>query len=245
MAVETPASTHDLPASTPVIANIKPVQTEVVINGNVTITGNETPDTISKPSAADEEPLFTTAYISQEVASSLPENYTIRPLCRSDYQRGFLDVLSVLTRVGECSLEEWNERYDWMYRRNDEYYLLVICDGTGRIVGTGSLIVERKFIHSLGLVGHIEDIAVESGQQGKKLGLRMIHALDHVAKSVGCYKVCFESSPDFLRYTYHIAVLMLTYVFLVQSILDCSEVNEGFYLKCGFRRAGLEMAHYY
>lgn len=30
-----------------------------------------------------------------------------------------------------------------------------------------------------------------------------------------------------------------------QSILDCSEVNEGFYIKCGFKRAGLEMAHYY
>jgi glucosamine-phosphate N-acetyltransferase len=31
----------------------------------------------------------------------------------------------------------------------------------------------------------------------------------------------------------------------LQSILDCSEVNEGFYVKCGFKRAGLEMAHYY
>lgn len=30
-----------------------------------------------------------------------------------------------------------------------------------------------------------------------------------------------------------------------QTILDCSEANEGFYVKCGFRRAGLEMAHYY
>jgi glucosamine-phosphate N-acetyltransferase len=31
----------------------------------------------------------------------------------------------------------------------------------------------------------------------------------------------------------------------VQTILDCSEANEGFYVKCGFKRAGLEMAHYY
>jgi glucosamine-phosphate N-acetyltransferase len=69
--------------------------------------------------------------------------------------------------------------------------MLVICDGDDRVVGTGSLIVERKFIHSLGLVGHIEDIAVEKGQQGKKLGLRIIQALDFVAAQVGCYKVCF------------------------------------------------------
>ncbi|EGE07836.1 glucosamine 6-phosphate acetyltransferase [Trichophyton equinum CBS 127.97] len=156
----------------------------------------------TKPNSEEgkaEEGLFSASYISPEVVSLLPENYTLRPLRRSDYQNGFLDVLSVLTK------------------RNDEYYILVICDGTGRVVGTGSLIVERKFIHAAGLVGHIEDIAIESGQQGKKLGLRMIHALDYVAKEVGCYK----------------------------SILDCSEANEGFYLKCGFKRAGLEMAHYY
>jgi hypothetical protein len=40
------------------------------------------------------------------------------------------------------------------------------------------------------MVGHIEDIAVEKGQQGKKLGLRIIQALDYVAEKVGCYKVC-------------------------------------------------------
>jgi glucosamine-phosphate N-acetyltransferase len=49
------------------------------------------------------------------------------------------------------------------------------------------------------------------------LGLRIIQALDFVAEKVGCYK----------------------------TILDCSEANEGFYVKCGFKRAGLEMAHYY
>lgn len=37
----------------------------------------------------------------------------------------------------------------------------------------------------------------------------------------------------------------LTNKITVQSILDCSEANEGFYVKCGFKRAGLEMAHYY
>jgi hypothetical protein len=45
-------------------------------------------------------------------------------------------------------------------------------------------------IHNLGMVGHIEDIAVAKDQQGKKLGLRIIQALDYVAEKVGCYKVC-------------------------------------------------------
>ncbi|KAJ5980501.1 Acyl-CoA N-acyltransferase [Penicillium waksmanii] len=171
----------------------------------------------SSTTDTEDGPLFPASLISPEIISILPTDYTIRPLRRSDFNRGYLDVLRVLTTVGEISEEQWNARFDWIASRNDEYYMLVVCDGDDRIVGTGSLIVERKFIHSLGLVGHIEDIAVEQGQQGKKLGLRIIQALDYVAAQVGCYK----------------------------SILDCSEVNEGFYIKCGFKRAGLEMAHYY
>jgi GNAT superfamily N-acetyltransferase len=48
----------------------------------------------------------------------------------------------------------------------------------------------------LGQVGHIEDIAVAKDQQGKKLGLRIIQALDHVAEKVGCYKVCLFLPGD-------------------------------------------------
>ncbi|KAG9786150.1 hypothetical protein KCU88_g2345, partial [Aureobasidium melanogenum] len=173
--------------------------------------------TVTNKQEDDDQPLFSPSLISDEVSSSLPDGYTIRPLRRSDYYGGFLDTLRVLTTVGEPTFAEFNARYDFMASRNDTYYILVICDTTGTVVGTGAVIVERKFIHNMGLVGHIEDIAVAKNQQGKKLGLRIIQALDAVAENVGCYK----------------------------SILDCSEANEGFYVKCGFKRAGLEMAHYY
>lgn len=89
-------------------------------------------------------PLFDPKLISPAVASALPSSYTIRPLQRSDYHAGFLDVLRVLTTVGEISEKAWNERYDWMSGRGDEYFLLCICDGDGMVVGTGALVVERK-----------------------------------------------------------------------------------------------------
>ncbi|KAL2042684.1 hypothetical protein N7G274_004443 [Stereocaulon virgatum] len=168
-------------------------------------------------SSSTNGPLFSTTLISPLVKSALPEKYTMRPLQRSDYAAGVLDVLKVLTTVGDITEEAWTERYDWMAKRGDEYFVLVVCDGSGKCVGTGCVFVERKFIHNLGLVGHIEDIVVNKDQQGKKLGLRIIEALDYIAEKVGCYK----------------------------TILDCSETNEGFYVKCGYKRVGLEMAHYY
>jgi len=72
-------------------------------------------------------------------------------------------------------------------------------------------------IRNCASVGHIEDIAVAADQQGKKLGLRIIQALDSIAQHVGCYK----------------------------SILDCSEKNQGFYEKCGFKLAGVQMVRRY
>lgn len=72
-------------------------------------------------------------------------------------------------------------------------------------------------IRNCASVGHIEDIAVAADQQGKRLGLRIIQALDAIAQQVGCYK----------------------------SILDCSEKNQGFYEKCGFKLAGVQMVRRY
>jgi len=89
-------------------------------------------------------PLFLPSLISPSVSSSLPTSYTMRPLQRSDYDAGFLDVLRVLTTVGEITPEGWNAHYDWMSRRDDTYYIVVVVDGEGKVVGCGTLVVERK-----------------------------------------------------------------------------------------------------
>jgi hypothetical protein len=89
--------------------------------------------------------LFSPSLICPQIASSLPTGYTVRALEKSDYSRGFLDCLRVLTTVGDITEQAWNERYDWMNTQGKGgYYLLVIENGEGRIVGTGALIVERK-----------------------------------------------------------------------------------------------------
>ncbi|KAF7544653.1 hypothetical protein G7046_g9743 [Stylonectria norvegica] len=166
-----------------------------------------------------DQSLFASSLLSPEVAAALPKGYRLRALKKSDFDSGFLDCLRVLTTVGDITDVQFAKQYDNMAFAGS-YYIIIIEDTTRTdhpVVGTGALIVEHKFIHNLGAVGHIEDIAVAKDQQGKKLGLRIIQALDFIAAQVGCYK----------------------------SILDCSEANEGFYVKCGFRRAGLQMAHYY
>jgi glucosamine-phosphate N-acetyltransferase len=115
--------------------------------------------------------------------------------------------------VGSISPSKFAERFEWLRRRNDSYFTIVIENDHGRIVGVGSLLIEAKFIHSCALAGHIEDIAVAKSEQGKKLGIKIIHCLMDISERVGCYK----------------------------TTLVCADHNVPFYEKCGFVKGQNEM----
>ncbi|GAN02875.1 acyl-CoA N-acyltransferase [Mucor ambiguus] len=164
-----------------------------------------------------EDSLFEDKYLSPEVQSNLHEGYKLYPLRANDFERGYLDVLSVLTEVGAHTVDTWNSQYQFMKKHNDTYFTITITDEkTNRIAATGTILIEHKFVHKNGLVGHIEDIAVDSSHQGKKLGLRVIEALKYIGEMTGCYKV----------------------------ILDCAVKNIPFYEKCGFTPKESQMAWY-
>lgn len=104
--------------------------------------------TMNGTTQASTDSLFPASLISPAVAAALPEAYTIRPLQRGDYAAGFLDVLRVLTTVGEVPQADFEARFDEMKQTGGSgavgTHVLVILDGEGKVVGTGALLVERK-----------------------------------------------------------------------------------------------------
>lgn len=115
-------------------------------------------------------------------------------MCRGDYSRGYMDVLRVVGRTGWVGEDIWDERCEWLRTMGSTYYVLVVVNPEDKIVASGTLMMERKFVHNLGIVGHVEDLAVARDQKGKKMGLRVLEALVHVAQVVGCYKVSLWKS---------------------------------------------------
>ncbi|KAJ3258711.1 N-acetyltransferase [Boothiomyces macroporosus] len=147
----------------------------------------------------------------------IPSPYRFRPLMKSDYQP-FLKLLSQLTSVGNISESQFDNQFDWLVNHNDTQRTLVIENTeNNQLVGSGSIIVERKFIHECGMVGHIEDIVICESTRGKKLGKCLIDQLAHIGETMGCYKV----------------------------LLSCAEKNVGFYEKCGLTRKEVTMARYF
>ena len=121
-------------------------------------------------------------------ATTLPKGYTARPLTSGDYNRSHLKVLSVLTLAPDVGEAAWVAQFDALGQGS--YYPIVIVEETSdQIVGTGTLLIERKFIRGLGSVGHIEDIAVSKDAQGKGFGKTIITVLTELSEKLGAYKV--------------------------------------------------------
>ncbi|GAA5858731.1 hypothetical protein JCM8547_004960 [Rhodosporidiobolus lusitaniae] len=169
--------------------------------------------------AAASEFLFNASLIPESVRA-VPAGLTLRPLASTDYSRGHLALLSHLTSAPDVGAQAWAERYDGMVAVNKAQltYLPVVIveEESDQLVGQATVLVERKFLRSAGLVGHIEDVVVDPRMQGKKLGLKLLEVLTALSESVGAYK----------------------------TILDCDPKNEAFYVKCGYENKGCEMAKY-
>lgn len=64
---------------------------------------------------------------------------------------------------------------------------------SNELVGSATLVVERKFLRSAGMVGHVEDVVVHPRMQGNKLGVSLLKVLTQLSEDLGCYKV--RNSP--------------------------------------------------
>jgi glucosamine-phosphate N-acetyltransferase len=119
-----------------------------------------------------------------------------RPLASTDYSRGHLRVLGDLTLSPDVGEDAWRARFALVRSIPDTYFIVVFVDtATDDIVAVGSLIIERKFMRGLGVVGHIEDIVVGKEGQGHGLGKKLIETLTHIAFEKGAYKVILDCDP--------------------------------------------------
>jgi glucosamine-phosphate N-acetyltransferase len=78
--------------------------------------------------------------------ADLPAGYSMRPLTKGDYNRGFLEVLRIAGKVGYVSSARWDERCEHLRRKasdRDEYVLVIIEDKKDRVVGVGRWVADR------------------------------------------------------------------------------------------------------
>ncbi|UJR33519.1 hypothetical protein I4U23_020964 [Adineta vaga] len=121
--------------------------------------------------------------------------YLLRPLAITDYEHSFIELLRQLTDCGTITCDDYRKRFHQMKQCSNTYYVLVIEDINldREIVGTATLVCERKFIRQLGIRGRIEDVVVHDRCRGQQLGKLMIDLLTQFARDkCDCYKISLE-----------------------------------------------------
>lgn len=129
----------------------------------------------------------------------------IRRLQKEDLRNGFLSSLDSLRKISDISNEAAEKIFEKINSNPD--HIIVVAVLEGKIVGSTTLLIETKFIHKGGKVGHIEDVVVDKKYQKNGIGEKIIKHLLKIAKDNGCYK----------------------------TILDCTDDVKPFYEKLGFK----------
>ena len=130
----------------------------------------------------------------------------IREIEEDDLEKGFLETLDFLRNASNLDKNKAKEILKKI-KQNPDHIIYVAIDNK-KIVGSTTLLIEQKFIHDGGLVGHIEDVVVRKDYEGKGIGIKLVTSLLERAKEKNCYK----------------------------TILDCTDDVKQFYERIGFKR---------
>ena len=137
----------------------------------------------------------------------------IRVIVESDIDNGFLESLDSLRKASDLDKKIGKDILRKIIVNPD--HVIHVAEIDGRIVGSTTLLVEQKFIHNGGRVGHIEDVVVSKEYEGRGLGIKLVSSLLEKAKVMNCYK----------------------------TILDCQDELIPFYERIGFKQESNQMRY--
>jgi len=112
-------------------------------------------------------------------------------------------LVSQLTEFGTITYDGYKQRFNQLKQCLNTYYILVIEDinCNKQIVGTATLVCEKKFIRQLGIRGRIEDVVIDNRYRGQQLGKLLINLLTKFAQDkCDCYKISLECKDHLVSF---------------------------------------------
>ena len=137
----------------------------------------------------------------------------IREIVEEDIEKGFLESLDSLRKTSNLDREAATNILKNIIENPN--HIIQVAEIDGKIVGSTTLLIEQKFIHNGGYVGHIEDVVVSKEFEGRGIGFKLVTSLLEIANTRNCYK----------------------------TVLDCKDELIPFYERIGFKQESNQMRY--
>lgn len=123
-----------------------------------------------------------------------------RPLLLSDYYFDFLKLNNILSKLPNwrSNYLEFKESWFSMVQNSNHQIFLLIGDNN-KIIGTGTIVLEKKMIHNA-YCAHLENIIVLPEYQNLGYGKKILNYLENYAKQRDCYKIILNCIPELKNY---------------------------------------------
>ena len=137
----------------------------------------------------------------------------IRIIVESDIENGFLESLDNLKTASNLDRETATDILKKIITIPD--HIIHVAEINGKIIGSTTLLIEQKFIHDGGKIGHIEDVVVSKEFEGRGIAIKLVASILEEANTRNCYK----------------------------TILDCKNELIPFYERIGFKQESNQMRY--
>ena len=125
-------------------------------------------------------------------------NFLIRDLEIQDYYKGYIELLSELTKANNIHFDQWVERINLI--KNNKYHRIFVIEDKGIIIASITLIIELKFIRNLSSVVHIEDVIVSKNYRNKGIASKLINYCIYISKKENCYKIILNCNQNLIKF---------------------------------------------
>ena len=122
----------------------------------------------------------------------------IRNIVELDIENGFLESLDSLREASDLDRKIGKDILKKIIANPD--HIIHVAEINGKIVGSTTLLIEQKFIHNGGRVGHIEDVVVSKEYEGRGIGIKLVRSLLEKAKGMNCYKTILDCQDELIPF---------------------------------------------
>ena len=120
----------------------------------------------------------------------------IRTLQKTDFSQ-FLELVKTFRPIDEYICQGgFNLIYDYIFQ-NSKIFVYI---EENKIVGTVTLLIEKKFIHNFSIYVHLEDLIVHPDYQNKKIGSEILDFVIQYSEKIKARKIILNCVAELVSF---------------------------------------------